>query len=153
MAEAPAPAAERFEPDALWKAAMGGGPLDWSRLANREGARRLLLGVRAGGTARRAALAALPLADDAELALGELCDITEASTGEDAAQLLRGVHDILAQPRPDRERLDVEGPRRCRAGLPGLAKRPDLPRQARDLAASALVLLEEPGWLGAPAAP
>ena len=127
--------------EALWKQAGQGDELDLERLAAREGAVGLLAAVREGGTVSKTALAALPFAEDAELALGPLCDSLASQKG--AGEALRAVQAIASRLPASAERLDVEGARRCFGVLGELERSTALDSPSRDLAASARALLEE----------
>jgi hypothetical protein len=118
---------------------MHGDPLDLERLANQEGSTGLLVRAQGGGALATTALEALPFARDAELALGALCDSLKAGRGGIAA--LRAVHGIALRG-PSSERLDLDGERRCVAILRTLEQAQALEPAARDLAASARMLLE-----------
>ena len=61
--------------DEMWRRATEGDPIELARLADREGAGGLLLGLEDGGEIGLTALAALPFADDAELAYQRLGEI------------------------------------------------------------------------------
>src|SRR5262249_2063750 len=83
------PAAEgpRFG-DPLGIQARGDDPLEKERLAVAVGAAGLLAGLDEGGEAAEVALAALPFADDAEIALVRLSDLLErARLAEDRRRL------------------------------------------------------------------
>jgi hypothetical protein len=130
----------------MWKQASAGDSLDLQRLANREGAAGLLEGLEAGGTLSRTALAALPYAQDGELALHRSCELLRyLSEPADLELVLRAVHALVSRPPPQAERLDLTGYRECVAPLEALRARPTLPAPARDLAASARSLLAEHG--------
>lgn len=159
----------RFQGDALWQLAAArvetGGPtaakagaakagavragaaeIDWMRLANREGAAGLLEGLDVGRTVGLTALAALPHAPDAELALGRLCELLggDATAPEDPhLAVLRSLHGIVARPPEPREALATSGYAGCLPVLERLAKAPNLDPERHDLASSALGLLIE----------
>lgn len=158
----------RFQGDALWQLAAArvetGGPsaakagaakagavragaaeIDWMRLANREGAAGLLEGLDVGRTVGLTALAALPHAPDAELALGRLCELLggDATAPEDPhPAVLRSLHGIVARPPEPREALATSGYAGCLPVVERLTKAP-LDPERHDLASSALGLLIE----------
>jgi hypothetical protein len=134
------PVPSRWAEDPLWQRALGGDPLDLARLAQREGAAGLLEAAQAGGKVGLAALAALPLSDDAELALTWLCTVAERVPPDRTRPLLEAIRGILAQPERQAERLDGAGRDRCGPALEALEKRAE-PAEARDLAASARAVL------------
>jgi hypothetical protein len=125
----------------LWKQAEQGDELDLERLATREGAVGLLAAAREGGAVSKTALAALPFARDAELALGPLCDALAGQAG--GGEALRAVQAIASRLPVSAERLDVEGARRCFVVLGELERSTTVDAPSRDLAASARALLEE----------
>ena len=133
--------AEPPRDEALWKQAEQGDELDLERLATREGAVGLLAAAREGGAVSKTALAALPFARDAELALGPLCDSLAGDAG--AGEELRAVQAIASHLPASAERLDVEGARRCVGVLGELERSTAIDAPSRDLAASARALLEE----------
>jgi hypothetical protein len=128
--------------DPLWQAARSGDPVDLGRLADQEGALALLDGLRAGGPWMDVALWALPLAEDAALALASLCALLErqASSRE---KVLRAVHAIVAEPPRPVEELAAEQLAVCDRALDGLLRRAALPAAERDLAQSARRMLAE----------
>jgi hypothetical protein len=129
--------------DRLYQEAAQGDPLDLHRLAVRDGAGRLLDAVYVGGTIGLTALSALPCAEDAELALGEVCSLLPRLPRTQLEPALRAVHGMAARPPAPQERLAVEGARRCEPVLSELAAAGDLPAPLHDLAVSAQVLLKE----------
>ena len=144
---APGPPAQPSElaKDALWKDAQRRQPIDLQRLANREGAAGLLRGVELGGSLGLAALAALPYADDGELALGRLCEITRAGGPARLEPVLRAVHGVVSRPPKQAERLDLDGYRQCASALDQIKGKAGLSLRARDLALSARAMLAEHG--------
>jgi hypothetical protein len=137
---------ERVSPltqDALWKRAETGDDIDLARLAQREGARGLMRGVEAGGTLGLTALRALPRANDAELALGRLCEILHTGDAEKLEPVLRAVQAIVAKPPRGVEQLDPEGMDSCAPVLAALVQNPRLSPSERDFALSARAMLAE----------
>lgn len=144
--EAAAPT--RFRNDALWQRARGSAEIDLMRLANREGAMGLLEGLNVGRSVGLTALAALPHADDAELALDRLCELLareSESTSEKPVSLpvLRSVHGIVARPPRQREALARNGYAGCVPVVTRLARLPKLDAERHDLASSTAGLLLE----------
>lgn len=134
--------------DALWTRAAGGDPIDLERLANREGSRGLLEGFDAGGTLALTALAALPAADDAPLALGRLCAVLPRVKPAAVGPLLVAVQAIASRVPAPAERVDPRGASSCRPVLDALAASSGVAPHDRDLASSARAMLDE--RLGAP---
>lgn len=138
----------RFQGDMLWQRAAGAeaSEIDLVRLANREGAAGLLEGLNVGRTLGLTALAALPHAADAELALDRLCELLKGegdpSTAPNVA-LLRSLHGIVARPPAPREALASRGYAGCLPVVERLAKSPNLDPERHDLASSAAGLLIE----------
>jgi len=115
--------AEVFVEDALWKRARSLDPIDLAKLADREGALGLVAGVAAGGPARKVALAALPLASDADSGIGPLCAQLPQAPVAERVRLLDGLLVLLEAPAPG-EALDVESQRNCRAIVARLQAEP-----------------------------
>jgi len=134
--------------DALWKQALARDTIDLARLANREGAAGLLVGLEAGGDIGLTALAALPHADDGELALSRLCEILDYVPPDQAEPVLSTVQAIVAAPPRPAERFDLEGYRGCAPVLDRRAADARLSPAARDLASSARQMLREQGVAG-----
>jgi len=132
----------RFGSDALWQRALGAEEIDLMLLANREGALGLLEGLRVGRSVGLTALAALPHADDGELALGRLCGLL-ASEKDPSVAVLRAVHGIVARPPEPREAIARTGYVECLPIVERLAKLPSLDPEKHDLASSAVGLLLE----------
>ncbi|HEY6728687.1 MAG TPA: hypothetical protein VI197_31970 [Polyangiaceae bacterium] len=136
----------RFQDDALWQRAGAGAEIDLMRLANREGATGLLEGLSVGRSVGLTALAALPHADDGELALDRLCQLLAGDAAEPAAPnlaVLRSLHAIVARPPEPREALAAQGYAGCLPVVERLAKLPSLDPERHDLASSAAGLLLE----------
>lgn len=110
--------------DDLWKRATPAAdadPLDLARLADAEGAVGLLEGLEEGGATAETALAALPFADDAELALRRLSEIMRLSEGPLVAKVVDAAIGIASRPRTQTEPLDPEGARLCGEAAVALA--------------------------------
>jgi hypothetical protein len=137
--------ASALESDPLWERAARGDVIDLSRLADREGAGGLLAGVELGGRVGLTGLAALPYADDAEIALGPLCGLAARMPADRVGPVLVAVEGILRRPVRPTERLDAEGLLACRTGLPRLETSAGLAPADRDRVGNSRALLEE--WL------
>ena len=128
----------------MWQRAAEGDPIQLARLADREGA---------GGscwawkTAKigLTALAALPFADDAELAYQRLGEILRQIDPVESGPLVRAITGIALRPRRQTEPQDPEGTRFVGGALFALAERTKLPAALRAPAISALRLLAERG--------
>lgn len=131
--------------DPAWLRARDEDPLEKQRLAEAAGAAELLLGVADGGETARVALAALPYADDADLALGPLGERALAAAPADVGPVLLAVLGIAGRPPRQREPLDLEGARACGAAMITLAGRATLDAADRALAVSAARALAERG--------
>ncbi|HEU5074643.1 MAG TPA: hypothetical protein VFU02_10725 [Polyangiaceae bacterium] len=137
----------RFRNDPLWqRAGVEHAEIDLMRLANREGAAGLLEGLSVGRNVGLTALAALPHAEDGELALSRLCELL-AHPGDQrlnpSLPVLRSVHGIAAQPPEQREALAASGYAGCVPVIERLAKLPNLDAERHDLASSAAASLVE----------
>jgi hypothetical protein len=140
----PGPTAQApFASDPLWRDAERGDPIDLQRLARREGSTGLLAGIEAGRSVGLTALGAIPYADDAELALGRLCEIARDIDPKQVRPVLGAIHGIVAEPPKTSERLDVHGPRACAKTLEALSRSERHAPGERDLATSARALLKE----------
>lgn len=133
----------RFESDALWQRASKGEEIDLLRVAQREGAAGLLEAVEAGRSPALTALAALPYADDAELALARLCELAHAMGKNPAQPLVAAIQGIVAEPPNQREPFSVAGYAECLPVMQRIAKLPALDSKRHDLASSATELLIE----------
>ena len=136
------PAPNRFTGDALWQRARGGAEIDLMRLAHREGAAGLLEGLVVGRSVGLTALAALPHADDAELALSRLCQQLAHDTAP-SLPVLRSLQGIVARPPEPREALAASGYAGCVPVVERLAKLPGLDPERHDLVSSTAGLLVE----------
>lgn len=141
---APQPSARRSDP--RWLRAAGEDPLEKARLANAVGAAELLDGVGDGGETAEIALAALPFADDGEIALGPLAALARASSA-DRRRLLTAILGIAGTPRRSREARDPEGAKRGAEALLAIAADASIAREERALALSAARALSEKGYL------
>ena len=139
---APSPTSERGK-DALWQRALDGDPADLARLADREGALGLLDGLQEGGAIAVAALAALPLADDAEAAYGRLGEIVRQIDAREAGPVVGTILAIAARPTRQVEPVDPAGMKSCADALVELARKKSLAAAVRAPAISALRQLAE----------
>jgi len=136
------PAPNRFAGDAQWQRARGGEEIDLMRLAHREGAAGLIEGFAVGRSVGLTALAALPHADDAELALSRLCEEL-AHDRAPSLPVLRALQGIVARPPEPREALAASGYAECVPVVDRLAKLPSLDPERHDLVSSTAGLLVE----------
>jgi hypothetical protein len=111
------------------------------------GATELLLALDDGGQVAETALAALPFADDADIALGKLGSRALLAGPSDLPQLLEAILVIAGKPARPREPLDPEGARACAEAMIAIASRKSLPREARAVAVSAARALAERGFV------
>jgi hypothetical protein len=140
----PPPPPSPRKTDPRWILAASEDPLEKARLAVAVGAAELLRGVEDGGETADIALAALPFADDGEVALGRLGElIGAASPGR--ARILAAILGVAGQPRRQREGIDPDGARRCGLALIALAADRGAPREERAMAVSAARALAEKG--------
>jgi hypothetical protein len=135
--------------DELWRRALDGDPVDLARLADREGAGGLLEGLEEGGPIALAALAALPFADDADLAFQRLGEIVRQLDARAIGPVVQAIADMAARPRRQTEPLDPPGLRSCGEALLALAEQKSLAKSVRAPAISALRLLAERGAVNA----
>lgn len=129
--------------DPRWQRAAGEDRADWQALADALGATGLVEALDDGGEIARTALLALPLADDAELALGPLARRALAASGEDLGAILEAILGIAGRPAEAREALDPEGAAEAGEAMIALAGRTSLPREQRAMAVSAARALAE----------
>jgi len=141
------------ERDPRWQRARGDDPLERARLAEAEGAARLVEALDDGGEVAATALLALPYADDADLALGPVSQRALAAKPADLAPLLQALLEIAGRPARPREPLDPEGARAAGEALLALARRRDLPRDLRALAVSGARALAARGYVDPAAIP
>src|SRR5687767_3875976 len=104
----PAQESERVKDD-LWRRALERDPIDLARLADREGAGGLLEGLEEGGPIALIALAALPFADDADVAFQRLSEIVRQLDPASTRPVLETLVDMAARPRRQTEPLDPSG--------------------------------------------
>jgi hypothetical protein len=138
----PAQESERVKDD-LWRRALERDPIDLARLADREGAGGLLEGLEEGGPIALVALAALPFADDADVAFQRLGEIVRQLDPASTGPVLETIVDMAARPRRQTEPLDPPGLRSCAEALMTLAEQKSLAKSIRAPAISALRLLAE----------
>ncbi|TKC97264.1 thiamine biosynthesis protein [Polyangium fumosum] len=126
-----------------WQRAMDDDPAGLQALADALGAAGLVEALGDGGAILKTALLALPLADDADLALGALGKRALAATDEERGPTLEAVLGVAGRPATAREPLDPEGASEAGAALLSIAANPALPREHRALAVSAARALAE----------
>jgi hypothetical protein len=151
-AKPPAKESERAK-DAMWMRAQDGDPIELARLADSEGAGGLLLGLEDGGPIGLTALAALPFADDAELAYQRLGEILRQIDPVESSSIVGAVYGIALRPRRQVEPEDPPGSRFCAEALLEIAQRTSLAASLRAPAISALRLLADRGAIDAKAIP
>jgi hypothetical protein len=135
--------------DPLWLRAKDEDLLERARLAEAVGAAGLLEGLEDGGDIAETALAALPYADDADLALRRLGELALAAGPAEVDAILDAILAIAGKPPRPREPLDPEGARACGAALITLAGKQALSRESRARAVSAARALAEKGYVDA----
>lgn len=133
--------------DPRWIQARDEDPLERARLAEAVGAAELLLALDDGGLIAETALAALPFADDADIALGPLGIRALVAAPPELLPLLEVILAIAGKPARPREPLDPEGARACAEAMLTIASRMTLPREPRALAVSAARALAEKGFV------
>jgi hypothetical protein len=133
--------------DPRWQRALAGDPLDLRALAQAEGATGLLEGVEDGGELFRAACEAIPLADDAEIALGRLGEIALLDDEALSAAAVVAIRRVAGS-RPSRgEALDPDGVAYAARAVLSLSARTGLARERRARAISAARAFAERGVL------
>lgn len=129
--------------DERWQRAQGEDLADKQALADALGASGLVDALDDGGEMTATALLCLPLADDADLALGPLANRLPAVPQELREAYLTAFLGIAGRPERARESLDHEGAARAGEALIAAAKNEALPREHRALAISAARALAE----------
>jgi hypothetical protein len=133
-----------YTSDPLWVRAASGDDIDQARLARRENAESLLAAVAHGGSLGRAALAALPYADDRRGAQGTLCSLLARADAASLGPLLAALYDVVMNAPRTEEPIDPSAERRC-ADVLTSATRPELGRpEDRDRAQVVLARLRAP---------
>jgi hypothetical protein len=135
--------ASRFTRDPLWSAAAQLGEIQLLRLADREGAGGLMEGLAEGRSVALTALAALPYASDAALALPKLCSRDGLVTQQPSLPVLTSIQGISGQPPQPQEPVAPGARPACLSSLQELLKRGGLAPALHDLASSAAELLRE----------
>jgi hypothetical protein len=133
----------RFANDSRWVRAGQGGPIDLEILARSEGGAGLLEGIELGGTPARTALAALPFAPDAEIAVGRVCEWLGGAPSAQATPFLLAIHGVADRPPISAEALDPSWIHRCDGALHGFLARSDVSATDHDLAQSARRMVAE----------
>jgi hypothetical protein len=130
-----------YHDDVLWTRAARGDVIDRHALAQREGARGLLIALALGGELGRTALAALPLAPDARGAGAQLCRLLANARAPTREWLLVALHALLLPDAALAFEPDAEANGTCRERLLALDAEGSLAASEHDLVASALVYL------------
>ncbi len=129
--------------DERWQRANGEDLADKQALADALGAAGLLDALDDGGGIVTTALACLPLADDADTALGPLAKRLLEASNESRKPYLSALLGIAGRPARAREVLDPEGATQAGEAALAIAKNEALPREHRALAISAARALAE----------
>lgn len=122
----------------IWQRAMLGqdDPIELSRLAIAEGASGLMVGLEEGGASSVVALAALPYAEDGEIAMGRLAQILLQSDATSAPLVIASMEGIMQQPVRSTEQLDPLGVHAAFDALVVCAKSDKMPAAVRARAVS-----------------
>jgi hypothetical protein len=128
--------------DPWWQRARDHDPIFIAQLADHEGAAGLLEGVVLGGPIGALALAALPHAPDAEVALGPVCELTERTHGPALTLVLGALLAIAERVPADVERVGAEAITQCETTLASLVTSRHAQAPQRDLADAARVQLQ-----------
>jgi hypothetical protein len=129
--------------DERWQRAAGEDQADKQALADALGAAGLVDALDDGGGITMTALACLPLADDADTALGPLAKRLLEATNESREPYLSALLGIAGRPARAREVVDPDGARQAGEAVLSMAKNEALPREHRALAISAARALAE----------
>lgn len=129
--------------DVRWQRAKGEDLADKQALADALGASGLLDALDDGGETTATALLCLPLADDADVALGPLAKRVLGATNDTREAYLVALLGIAGRPARAREAIDPEGAQEAGAAMIELAKNTSLPREHRALAISTARALAE----------
>jgi hypothetical protein len=123
----------------IWQRAMNApdDPLELTRLAVAEGATGLMAGLEEGGASSVVALAALPFAEDADLAMGRLGEILLQADEKSAPLVIASITGIVQRPLRSTELLDPLGAHAAFDALVVVAKNEKLPADVRAQAVSA----------------
>lgn len=122
-----------------WQRAMNApdDPIELLRLAGAEGATGLMAGLEEGGASSVVALAALPYAEDADLAMGRLAEIVLQADEKTAPLVIAAIAGIAQRPLRSTELLDPLGAHAAFDALVVVAKKDKLPADVRAQAVSA----------------
>jgi len=129
--------------DERWQKAQGEDLADKQALADALGATGLLEALDDGGNTTLIALLCLPLADDADIALGPLAQRLRDVSNDLREPYLSAILAIAGRPARAREAVDPEGATQAGEVLVSIAKNDALPREQRVLAVSAARALAE----------
>jgi hypothetical protein len=110
------------------------------------GAAELVAALDDGGETADTALAALPFAEDGEIALARLAELARADATR-RRRALTAILGVAGHPRRPTEPLDLEGARRCADAMIAMVKDATIPRDERALALSAARALAERGYV------
>lgn len=122
-----------------WQRAMNApdDPIELTRLAVSEGATGLMAGLEEGGASSVVALAALPFADDADLAMGRLAEILLQADEKTAPLVIASIAGVAQRPLRSTELLDPLGAHAAFDACVVVAKKDKLPAEIRAQAVSA----------------
>ena len=131
----------------LWAAALATpeDAIELARLAEAEGATGLQVGLEEGGAVGLVALAALPFADDAELAMGRLSEIVLQTDATGIPPVIDAMEGITLRPLTQTEPRNPVGVHACFDALLVLSKRTELTPQVRARAVSVARLIASRG--------
>jgi hypothetical protein len=131
----------------LWKSALAdpADPIELGRLAEAEGATGLMVGFEEGGAVGLVALAALPFAEDAELATGRLAEVLPRLDPAGLAAVLDCIEGIVQRKRTQTEPLEPLGLRACFDALLLVSQRKETSAEFRARAVSVARLVAEIG--------
>ena len=137
--EVPWPAAYAMDP--LWQRAASGSDFDRARLARKEGATSLLAALTVGGSLGRAALHALPYADERREVLGRLCELVPGTATPTASLLVESIYDVVANGPVSEESVDQGADAACASSLRQVSESDRASPEDRDRAQSAIARL------------
>ena len=134
------------------RAAASRDATDFAALGKEAGARALVAAM-SDASARPVALAALPFADDADLAFRPLARAAREAHGDEGAELVDALAASLEHPRALGELLDPEGVRAASADLLVIARDETRGARVRALASTLLGRLADRGFVDRSAIP
>ena len=127
--------------DPLWQRAASGSDFDRARLARKEGATSLLAALTVGGSLGRAALGALPYAEERREVLGRLCELVAGTAAPTASLLVESIYDVVANGPVSEESVDQRADALCATRLRELAESDRASPEDRDRAQSTIARL------------